>query len=68
MFYKHVVRALRFTSYAGSVIMKVTYGYQTKSQNDAFLLLAEQVMDAFSQASQPGAWLVDMLPWSTSKL
>ncbi|KAJ7748816.1 cytochrome P450, partial [Mycena maculata] len=49
--------------YAGSVILRVTYGYQTAPQNDKFLLLAEKVMAAFSLASQPGAWVVDILPW-----
>ncbi|KAJ6541977.1 cytochrome P450 [Mycena vulgaris] len=49
--------------YSGSVILRVTYGYQTVDQNDRFLVLAEQVMGAFSLASQPGAWAVDILPW-----
>lgn len=51
-------------SYAGTVILKVTYGYQTAPQGDRFLVLAEKVMSAFSQASQPSAWLVDIVPWS----
>jgi hypothetical protein len=42
-------------SYSGSVILRVTYGYQTATQNDRFLLLAEKVMRAFALASQPGA-------------
>ncbi|TFK46242.1 cytochrome P450 [Heliocybe sulcata] len=49
--------------YAGSVILKVTYGYQTKPEDDPFLLLAEKVMGAFSIASKPGNWLVDFVPW-----
>ncbi|KAJ7628753.1 cytochrome P450 [Roridomyces roridus] len=49
--------------YAGSVILRVTYGYQTASKNDRFLVLSERVMNAFSSASQPGAWAVDILPW-----
>ncbi|KAJ7748773.1 cytochrome P450 [Mycena maculata] len=53
--------------YAGSVILRVTYGYRTAPQNDKFLLLAEKVMAAFSLASQPGAWAVDILPrWPQS--
>ncbi|GJJ12868.1 hypothetical protein Clacol_007114 [Clathrus columnatus] len=49
--------------YSGSVILKVTYGYQTAARGDHFLLLAEKVMAAFSEASQPGNWLVDLIPW-----
>ncbi|KAJ6575619.1 cytochrome P450 [Mycena vulgaris] len=49
--------------YAGSVILRVTYGYQTAPQDDKFLLLAERVMAVFSLATQPGAWAVDILPW-----
>ncbi|KAJ7273808.1 cytochrome P450 [Mycena rebaudengoi] len=49
--------------YSGSVILRVTYGYQTEPENDRFLLLAKKVMGAFSLASQPGAWAVDILPW-----
>ncbi|KAJ7618949.1 cytochrome P450 [Mycena rosella] len=49
--------------YSGSVILRVAYGYQTAPENDKFLVLAEQVMGAFSLASQPGAWTVDVIPW-----
>jgi len=41
----------------------VVYGYQTEPRDDRYLLLAEKVLVAFSQASQPGAWLVDIMPW-----
>ncbi|KAF8510471.1 cytochrome P450 [Hysterangium stoloniferum] len=49
--------------YSGSIILKVTYGYRTKENRDPFLLLAEKVMAAFSEASQPGSWMVDIIPW-----
>ncbi|KAJ6545762.1 cytochrome P450 [Mycena capillaripes] len=49
--------------YAGSIILRVVYGYKTAPRNDRFLLLAEEVMGAFSLASQPGAWAVDIIPW-----
>ncbi|KAJ7187128.1 cytochrome P450 [Mycena filopes] len=48
--------------YAGSMILRVLYGYQTLHQ-DPFLELAERVMSAFSQSAQPGTWLVDTIPW-----
>ncbi|KAJ7202634.1 cytochrome P450 [Mycena pura] len=49
--------------YTGSVILRVTYGYQTASEGDKFVALAEEVLAAFSIASQPGVWLVDIIPW-----
>ncbi|KAJ7853756.1 cytochrome P450 [Mycena leptocephala] len=49
--------------YSGSVILRITYGYQTAPQDDKFLVLAEKVIAAFSLATQPGAWAVDILPW-----
>ncbi|KAJ7869991.1 cytochrome P450 [Mycena leptocephala] len=52
--------------YSGSVILKVAYGYQTERHADPFLSLCKQVMEGFSLASQPGAWVVDMLPWLRS--
>lgn len=57
--YNHLI----VCSYSGSVILKVTYGYQTAPSDDPFLVLAKQVMAAFSRASQPGAWMVDLIPW-----
>ncbi|KAJ6464357.1 cytochrome P450 [Mycena sanguinolenta] len=48
--------------YAGSIILRVTYGYQTAPEHDKYLTLAEKVMAAFSLASQPGAWAVDIIP------
>ena len=54
-------------SYSGSVILKVIYGYQTETQDDPFLDLGEKVVAIFSQVSQPGAWLVETIPWRTSR-
>ncbi|KAJ7121729.1 cytochrome P450, partial [Mycena crocata] len=48
---------------SGSVILRATYGYQTALENDRSLSLAGEIMTAFSSASQPGAWAVDILPW-----
>ncbi|KAJ6569369.1 cytochrome P450 [Mycena capillaripes] len=53
-------------NYWGSVILRVTYGYQTAPHDDKFLFLAERVIALFSQAAQPGAWAVDILPWLRS--
>ncbi|KAJ6624204.1 cytochrome P450 [Mycena sp. CBHHK59/15] len=49
--------------YSGSVILKVAYGYQTEPLNDPLVSLSKQVMKAFSLASQPGVWAVDLVPW-----
>ena len=57
---------LMIRSYSGLVILKVTYGDQPESQDVHFLLLPERVMAAFSQASQPGIWLADVIPWRAS--
>ncbi|KAJ7102821.1 cytochrome P450 [Mycena epipterygia] len=46
-----------------TVILRVTYGYQTPPEHDKFLVLAERLMSTFSQASQPGVWAVDILPF-----
>ncbi|KAJ6463026.1 cytochrome P450 [Mycena vitilis] len=49
--------------YSGSVILRSTYGYPTASRNDPFLVPSEKVIAVFSQAAQPGAWAVDIIPW-----
>ncbi|KAJ7867164.1 cytochrome P450, partial [Mycena leptocephala] len=49
--------------YAGSIILRFTYGYETAPQDDKCLVLAEKSMAAFSLAAQPGTWAVDFLPW-----
>ncbi|KAJ6611718.1 cytochrome P450 [Mycena sp. CBHHK59/15] len=48
--------------YSGSIILKVTYGYQTQPTADPWLELAEQVMNVFSKAATPGTWLCDLIP------
>jgi hypothetical protein len=45
------------------VILKIAYGYSIDYQGtDPLIDLAEEAMDQFSLAVQPGKWLVDMLP------
>jgi hypothetical protein len=48
----------------GAVITKLTYDYDMKQENDPFVELAEKAADNFSQSAAPGAWLVDIFPWS----
>lgn len=50
---------------AGSVILKIAYGYTTEPHGrDPLVELAGQAMDQFGRAGVPGTWLVDMLPFS----
>ncbi|KAG2738465.1 cytochrome P450 [Suillus brevipes Sb2] len=47
---------------AGAIILRISYGYQVKESNDPFIGLADRAMDAISQATTPGAFMVDILP------
>ena len=49
---------------AGSVILKITYGYTTEARgNDPFVDLAGRTMEQFAEATVPGKWMVDILPF-----
>jgi hypothetical protein len=49
---------------AGSVILKITYGYNTVPRgNDPFVDLATKTMAEFAVATTPGKWMVDILPF-----
>ncbi|KAI4652478.1 hypothetical protein J4E93_002681 [Alternaria ventricosa] len=49
---------------AGSVILKITYGYTTVANgNDPFVDLAAKTMEQFSDATVPGKWSVDIFPF-----
>ncbi|KAJ0345141.1 hypothetical protein KNSL1_008738 [Colletotrichum chrysophilum] len=48
---------------AGSVILRVAYGYNPEPFKDDYLIdLAGEAMDQFAQAAVPGAFLVDIFP------
>ncbi|QRV90645.1 cytochrome P450 family protein [Ceratobasidium sp. AG-Ba] len=47
---------------AGAIVLKLTYGYEVKDNNDRFVQLADRTMDMFSVVSTPGAFLVDSFP------
>ncbi|QRV91293.1 cytochrome P450 family protein [Ceratobasidium sp. AG-Ba] len=57
----HIVQHIRQS--AGSSVIKLTYGYDIKGQNDYFLNLAEETINMFSIVTTPGMFLVDVLPW-----
>ena len=49
----------------GALLLRVAYGYdvdQTQPE-DPLVTIAEDAMRGFSRASEPGAFLVDTLPW-----
>lgn len=50
---------------AGSVILKITYGYTAEAHGrDPFVDLAGATMKGFAEATIPGKWIVDILPFS----
>jgi hypothetical protein len=54
---------------AGSVILKITYGYTTEARgNDPLVALARTTMEQFAEATVPGKWMVDILPFCTWSL
>ena len=50
--------------YAGGAVLLVMYGYRVKSDDDAFLTLAEHCVDLLANkiASGVGVWPVDIFP------
>lgn len=49
---------------AGSVILKIAYGYTAEqTKNDALIDMAGDAMDKFARAGVPGAFMVDMMPF-----
>jgi len=49
---------------AGSVILKITYGYTAEAHGrDPLVDLAGQTMKTFAEATVPGKWIVDILPF-----
>ncbi|CUA68411.1 O-methylsterigmatocystin oxidoreductase [Rhizoctonia solani] len=47
---------------AGATVVRLTYGYTPKDKDDEYIKTAEVVMDNFSSATTPGAFMVDVLP------
>ncbi|KII91350.1 hypothetical protein PLICRDRAFT_173216 [Plicaturopsis crispa FD-325 SS-3] len=46
---------------AGSLILRLTYGYKATTRDDPLVAIADVAMDGFSKATEPG-WLVDSFP------
>ncbi|KAJ7499265.1 cytochrome P450 [Mycena latifolia] len=47
---------------AGSIILRISHGYQVKENNDPFVQLAEQATEQFSLSTAPGGFMVDLIP------
>ena len=49
---------------AGAIILKISHGYTIEPRNaDPLVNIADEALLQFSLAVQPGAWLVDVLPF-----
>ncbi|KAF5721646.1 oxidoreductase [Fusarium globosum] len=49
---------------SGSIMLRILYNYETDpSKSDHIVNMANIVMEEFSQATTPGAWMADFIPW-----
>lgn len=49
-------------THAGAIILKLAYGYTIREDEDPFVTLADRAMAQFTEATTPGAFLVDVFP------
>ena len=49
-------------SFAGAIIVRITYGYEAQENGDPIIALAESAVGYFSDFNKPGAYLVDFIP------
>lgn len=47
----------------GAIVLRISHGYEVKENDDPFIDLANRVTTNGSQATEPGAFLVDILPF-----
>ena len=45
-----------------AIIMRVTYGYIVKGEDDPMITVPFEAMDNFGIATEPGMWMVDFVP------
>lgn len=48
---------------AGTIILRIAYGYEVKENNDPFIDLADRAVHQFSRSSTLGAFMVDDMPF-----
>ncbi|KAI0029065.1 cytochrome P450 [Vararia minispora EC-137] len=51
------------TDTTGAILLRLAYGVSAREENDPYLLRARSVMKQFFKAIEPGAFLVDTIPW-----
>ncbi|KAJ7190886.1 cytochrome P450 oxidoreductase [Mycena pura] len=57
-----LVKNLRIT--IGAILLRMSHGYTTRIDgNDPMVNLVVNAAQDFYQATKPGAWLVDIIPW-----
>ncbi|KIK45782.1 hypothetical protein CY34DRAFT_77296 [Suillus luteus UH-Slu-Lm8-n1] len=49
----------------GAIVLRISHGYEVKENDDPFIDLANRVTANGSEATEPGAFLVDILPFLT---
>ncbi|KAG7089339.1 hypothetical protein E1B28_011031 [Marasmius oreades] len=47
---------------AGSIVLKIVYGYNLQTANDPYIQLANNAIEALIETTVPGTFLVDFLP------
>ncbi len=63
MYRQHVLKSSPWSSsYAGSVIMKVVYGYDVDADGDRFVELVDRGLEGVRIAGNVGTFLVDYIP------
>jgi hypothetical protein len=50
-------------SMAGSTVLRLTYGYTPKDEEDEYIAIAERAVDSFSLLTTPGMFMVDVFPF-----
>jgi len=48
--------------FAGAIMMEVVYGIKVLPHDDPYIQIAEEMLNAVSEAAKPGAFLVDTFP------
>ncbi|KAG2056881.1 cytochrome P450 [Suillus hirtellus] len=48
---------------AGAIILRISYGYEVKENNDPLIDVADRAMDQLSRSTDTGAFMVDIMPW-----
>lgn len=55
-----------YESNAASLIMNIAYGINIAPKNDRYITIAQIAMGGMAEAANPGAFLVDFLPFRES--